>query len=72
MNNEDLPDFQQRKEDGNMTNRRMRNPINEITGIKSLIRHIVDAIQPSRSGISHKIPIKIYGEVAITYKLVQY
>ena len=37
MNNEDLLDFQQRKEDEIVTNRRKINPINEKTGIKNMI-----------------------------------
>ena len=70
MNHEDLLDFQRHEEDENVTNRRNRNQINERTGIKNLIRQLVDAIQPSRSGISHNSPIKIYGEGAITYEVV--
>ena len=46
MNHEDLPDFQRREEDENMTNRRKRNQINERTGIQNLMRKLVDAIQP--------------------------
>ena len=67
MNHEDLLDFQRREEDENMTNRRKRNQINEITGIKNIMRQIVDSMQPSQSGISHNSPIKIDGEGDITY-----
>ena len=67
-----LLDFQQREEDGNLTNRRKRNPINKRTGVRKLRRQIVDAIHPSRSGISHISLIKIYGEGGITYRVVRY
>ena len=32
---------------------------------------LVDSIQTSRSGIIHKIPIKIDGEGAITYEVLR-
>ena len=70
MDHEDFLDFQGHEEDENVTNRRKRNKINEITGIQNLMRYLVDAIQPSRSGISHNIPIKIGREGAITYEVV--
>ena len=54
-----------------MTNRRKRNPINERTGIQKMMRPIVDALQPLKSGTSHNSPIKIYGEGTITYEVVQ-
>ena len=71
MYHEDLLDFQRREEDENVTNRRKINTINERTCIQNLKRQLVDPIQPSRSGISHYISIKIYGEGAITYKVVR-
>ena len=70
MNHEDLPDFQRREEYENMTNRRKRNQINERTGIQNLMGQIIDAIQPSRSGISYQSLIKIYGKGDTTYKVV--
>ena len=36
------------------------------------MRQLVDAIQPYLSGIIHNSLIKIDGEAAITYKVVQY
>ena len=54
-----------------MINRRKENPINERTGIQNLMGQIIDAIQPSRSGISQNSLIKVDGEVAITYEVVQ-
>ena len=70
MNNEELLDFQRHEDDENVTKRRKRNPINERTGIQKLMRQLVDAIQISRSGISHNKPIKIDGEGDITYEVV--
>ena len=70
MNHEDILDFQRREEDENVTNRRKIIPINERTGIQNLMRQLVDSIQPSRSGIIHNSPIKIYGEGAITHEVV--
>ena len=67
MNHEDLLEFKRREEDENLTNRRKINQINEITGIKNIMRQIVDSMQPSQSGISHNSPIKINGEGDITY-----
>ena len=67
-----LLDFQQREEDGNLTNRRKRNLINKRTGVRKLTRQIVDAIQPSRSGINNNSPIKMNGDVNITYEVVRY
>ena len=61
MNREDPLGFQRREEDENVTNRKNRNPINEITGIQNLMRRLVDTIHPS----CHKIMIKINGEGAI-------
>ena len=55
----------------NLTNRRKINLINEITSIKNIIRHLVDAIQPSQSGISHNSPTKIDVEGAISYEVFQ-
>ena len=72
MNNEDLLDFQRREEDENLNNRRKRNMINEITVIQNLMKKLVDTIQPSWSGISHNIPIKIDGEGDINYEVVSY
>ena len=72
MNNEDLLDFQRREEDENLNNRRKRNMINEITVIQKLMKKLVDTIQPSWSGISHNIPIKIDGEGGINYEVVSY
>ena len=69
-NHEDLLEFQRHEEDKNVTKRRKRNTINEISGIRNLTRQLVDAIQPSWSGISHNSSIKIDGEGAITYELV--
>ena len=66
MNNEELFHFQQCEQDENVTNRRKINLINERTCIQKLTSQLVDAIHPSRSRISHNIPIKIYGEGAIT------
>ena len=71
MDHEDFLDFKPCKEDGNATNRRKRNMINDRTGIRKLMRQLVDAIQTLQSGISHNFPIKIDGEGGITYKLVQ-
>ena len=71
MNHEDLLEFQQHEEDENSTNRRKINLINEITGIQNLMRQLVDAIQPLRSGISHNSLIKTYVVGAITYEVVQ-
>ena len=72
MNHEDHLDFQQREEGESLTNRRKKNTINERTGILNLMRQIVDAIQPSRSGINNNSPIKMNGEVDITYEVVRY
>ena len=72
MNHEDLLDFQRSGEDKNLTNRIKINKINERAGIQNLMRQIVDAIQPSRSGISHNSLIKIYGEEVVTYTVVLY
>ena len=58
MNHEDLLDFQQREEDKNVTNIIKINTINEITGIRKLMRQLVDAIHYLRSGINHNNPIK--------------
>ena len=71
VNHEDLLDFQPREADENVTNRRKRNPINKRTGIRKLMRQLVDVKQPSRSGISHNSPIIIDGEGAITYQVVR-
>ena len=71
MNHEDLLDFQRHEEDENVTNRRKIDKINKRIGIKNQTRQLVDTIQPSRRGISHNSPIKINGEGAITYKVVQ-
>ena len=54
-----------------MTNRGNINHINERTGSRNMIRQLVNVIQTSRSGISHNSSVKIYGEGAITYKVVQ-
>ena len=67
MNHEYLLNFQQHEEDENVTNRRNINMINERTGIRNLIRHLVDAIQPPKIGISHNSLIKIGVERCITY-----
>ena len=72
MNHEDHLDFQQREEGESLTNRRKKNTINERTGILNLMRQIVDAIQPSRSGINNNSPIKMNEEVDITYEVVRY
>ena len=72
MNNEDLLDFYRHKEDENFTNKRKGKTINDRTGIRNLMRQIVDTIHTLRSGISHKIPIKINREGDITYEVVQY
>ena len=34
------------------------------------MKYIVDAIQPSQSGVSHNSPVKIDGEGDITYEVV--
>ena len=67
MNNGDLLDFQQCEEDDNVANRRKINQINERSVIQNLMRQMVDAIQPSRSGISHNSPIKIDEGEVINY-----
>ena len=59
MNHEDLLGFQQHKEDEHVTNIRKINQINQRTGIQRPMINLFYAIQPSRSGMSHKIPIKI-------------
>ena len=53
-----------------MTNRIKINQINERIGIIKLMRQIVDAIHPSRSGVSHNSPTKFYGEGGIAYEVV--
>ena len=68
-NHEDILEFQQHKEDENVTNRRKINTINEKTVIQKLMRHLVDKIKPLQSGISHNSMIKIDGEGAINYEV---
>ena len=70
MNHEDLLGFQRSEEGENVTNKRKRNPINDITSIENLVRQLVVEIQPLRSGISHNSPIKIDEEGVITYEEV--
>ena len=70
MNHEDLLDFQQREEDETFMSIRNINHINESTGIQNLMSQLVDAIQPSRSGISYNSLIKIDGEGDVTYEVV--
>ena len=70
MNHEDIIEFQRHEGDENVTNKRKRNLTNERTGIRKLMKQLVDAIQPSRSGISHNSTVKIDEEGAITYKVV--
>ena len=71
MNHEDLLGLQLREKDENMTNRRKRNPINDITGIQNLKRQLVGVIHTSQNRIIHNSPVEIDGEGDITYEVVR-
>ena len=70
MNPEDLIDFQRREEVENLIKGINRNQINERKGIQNMMGQIVDAINPSQSGISHNSLVKIDGEGTVTYEVV--